>query len=70
MARVGDEEEVKKNIFTYEQWVLSINMKTKIVQHVESDWMRDWKSVRVSKSDSERLRESDRVTEWESEFWG
>ena len=29
MAQVGDKEEVKKNIFTYEQWVLSINMKTK-----------------------------------------
>ena len=35
-------------------------MKTKLVQHVESDWMRDWKSVRVRKSESER------EWEWES----
>ena len=43
-------------IFGYKQWVLSIEMKTKLVQHVENEWMRDWKSVRVRKS--ERLRES------------
>ena len=35
-------------------------MKTKLVQHVESEWMRDWKSVRVRKSESER------EWEWES----
>ena len=36
----GDEdEEVKKNIafFGYKQRLLSIEMKTKLVQHVESD---------------------------------
>jgi len=36
----GDEdEEVKKNIaiFGYKQSFLSINMKTKVVQHVESE---------------------------------
>ena len=31
-----EEEDVKKNIaiFTYKQWLLSIDMKTKVVQHV------------------------------------
>ena len=29
-------------IFGYKQWLLSIEMKTKLVQHVESDWMREW----------------------------
>ena len=36
----GDEEEgVKKtiDIFTYKQRILSIDMKTKVVQHVESE---------------------------------
>ena len=47
-------------IFAYKQRLLSIEMKTKLVQHVESDWMRDWKSVRVRKSESER------EWEWES----
>ena len=32
-------------------------MKTKVVQHVKSDSMRDWKSVRVRKSESEIARE-------------
>ena len=36
-------------------------MKTKLVQHVESDWMRDWKSVRVRKSENERVRECESV---------
>ena len=31
-------------IFGYKQRLLSIEMKTKLVQHVESEWMRDWKS--------------------------
>ena len=52
-------------ILTYKQWLLSIDMKTKVVQHVESDWMRDWKSVRV------RERECVRVRAWEceSDLW-
>ena len=35
----GDEEVKKKNIdiFTYKQRLLSINMKTKVVQHVKSE---------------------------------
>ena len=35
----GGEEEVKKSIaiFDYKQRILSIEMKTKLVQHVESD---------------------------------
>ena len=37
-------------------WVLSIEMKTKVVQHVKSDWMRDWMSVRVRKSEIVRVR--------------
>ena len=58
---------VKKNIsiFGNKQRLLSIEMKTKLVQHVESDWMRDWKSVRVRKSESERVR----VRKCESKFW-
>ena len=47
-------------IFGYKQRLLSIEIKTKVVKHVESDWMRDWKSVRVRKSESER------GWEWES----
>ena len=52
-------------IFAYKQRLLSIEMKTKLVQHVESEWMRDWKSVRV------RERECVRVRAWEceSDFW-
>ena len=49
--------------FCPKQWLLSIDMKTKLVQHVESDWMRDWKSVRVRKSEIARESES----EWD---WG
>ena len=30
------------------QQLPSIDMKTKVVQHVESEWMRDWKSERVT----------------------
>ena len=37
-------------------------MKTKVVQHVESDSMRDLKSVRVRKS--ERVRESERESDF------
>ena len=57
----GEGPEVKKSIaiFGYKQRLLSIEMKTKLVQHVESDWMRDWKSVRV--------RECVRVRAWECE---
>ena len=29
-------------IFSNKQRLLSLDMKTKLVQHVESDWMRDW----------------------------
>ena len=29
------------------EWLLSIDMKTKVVQHVKSDWMREWKSESV-----------------------
>ena len=50
-------------IFAYKQWLLCIDMKTKVVQHVESEWMREWKS------ESETLREweSVRMRECESE---
>ena len=46
---------VKKNIdiFIYKEWHLSIDIKTKVVQHVESDWMRGWKSVRVREFESD-----------------
>ena len=53
------EGEVKKTtaIFGYKQRILSIEMKTKLVQHVKNEWLRDWESVRVRKSESERLWE-------------
>ena len=38
--------------------LLSMDMKTKVVQHVESEWMREWKSESVSV----RECESERVT--------
>jgi len=52
----------KKSIafFDYKQWVFSIEMKTKLVHHVESDWMRDWKSARVRECESESVK----VREW------
>ena len=31
-------------------WALTL--ETKVVQHVESEWMRDWKSVSARKSES------------------
>ena len=46
-------------IFTYKQRLLSIDMKTKLVQHVESEWMRDWKSVRVRERECVRVRASE-----------
>ena len=49
--------------FGYKQRLLSIEMKTKLVQHVESDWMREWESVRVWECESVRVWEceSERV---------
>ena len=49
-AADGDDDDVKKTIGTFgnKQWLLSIYMKTKVVQHVK----REWKS-------SERVREWD-----------
>ena len=47
------------------EWLFSIEMKIKVVHHVESEWMRDWLSVRVRKSE----REWERVRECESDFW-
>ena len=47
-------------IFSYKQRLMSIDMKTKIVQHVKREWMREWESVRVWEC------ESARVWEWES----
>ena len=39
----GDEDDVQKSIaiFGYKQRLFSIEMKTKVVQHVKSDSMRD-----------------------------
>ena len=47
---------VKKSIdiFIYKEWHLSWEMKTNVVQHVESEWMRNCESERV-KSGSELL---------------
>ena len=49
---------LSKKIVRVREWLLSIDMKTKVVQHVKSDWMRDWMSVRVRKS--EIVRESEK----------
>ena len=56
-------------IFGNKQWVFSIEMKAKLVQHVESDWMREWESVRVWECESVRVWECEsvRVRECESE---
>ena len=48
-------------IFANKQRLLSIEMKTKVVQHVESDWMRDWKSVRVRECVRVRASECESV---------
>ena len=47
------------------EWLLSIDLKTKVVQHVKRDWMRDWMSVTVRKSKSEIVRESESEKVWE-----
>ena len=49
-ARVWESESVR-----VWEWLLSIEMKTKVVQHVKSDSMRDWKSVSVRKSERVRV---------------
>ena len=63
----ADDDDVKKKHcnFQQNQWLLIIDMKTKVVQHVESEWMRDWKSVRVRKSEIAREWDSEREWEWE-----
>ena len=50
-------ENVNAFFWQHKQWLLSLDMKTKLVQHVESDWMRDWESVRVRECESESVRE-------------
>ena len=39
------------DIFTYKQWLSCLDMKTKVVQHVESEWMREWKNEIVRASE-------------------
>ena len=34
-------------VWRWEEWFLRVDMKTKVVQHVESDWMREWENERV-----------------------
>ena len=84
-GRVMRRRRSKKNIaiFAYKQRLLSIEMKTKLVQHVESEWMRDWKSVRlrewllnidmktkvVQHVESEWKSESVRVRHWDMRVW-
>ena len=62
------DDEVKKSIVIigYKQWLLSIDMKTKVVQLVKSVWMRELESVRAKvvqhvKSDWVRACECERV---------
>ena len=47
------------DILTYKHWLLSIDMKTKVIQHVESEWMRDWKRVLQDIPVSQLFRHSD-----------
>ena len=56
-AAADDGDDVKKSIaiFAYKQRILSIDMKTKVFQQVETDWMSEW--------------ESERIREWEGDFW-
>ena len=51
----NSQERVPKNHWHFQQRLLSIDMKTNVVQHVESEWMRDWKSVRVRECECERV---------------
>ena len=44
-------------IFSNKQWLLSLDMKTKVVQHVEREWMREWESERVWECESVKVRE-------------
>ena len=55
-------------IFANKQRLLRIEMKTKLVLHVQSEWMRDWKSARKSERMWEWLSNIDisRMSEWES----
>ena len=48
----GADDEVKKSIaiFGYKQWLLSIDMKTKVVQHESK-----WEIERVWECESERM---------------
>ena len=41
-------------IFTYKQSIITIDMKTKVVLHVESAWIREWKSESVRECECER----------------
>ena len=41
----GGQKNKNIDILTYKHGLLSIDMKTKVIQHVESEWMRDWKRV-------------------------
>ena len=48
-------------IFGYKQRLMSIDMKTKLAQHVRRDWMRHWKSVKVWECESVRVWECESV---------
>ena len=52
------------DIFIYTEWHLSLDMKTKVVQQVESEWMREWESVREWECETLREWDSVRVREW------
>ena len=49
------------------EWLLSIEMKTKVVQHVKSEWMRDWKSVRVTFEHRDENKSCSACPEWVNE---
>ena len=61
-------------IFTYKQRLLSINMKTKVVQHVKSERLKECESERVWECESDfwayrwkqKLFSMSRESEWES----
>ena len=65
----GDAAAVKKSIdiFIYNEWHLSLDMKTKVVQHIKREWMRECESARVWECESVRVWECEIVRVWDSE---
>ena len=71
MPRVSKWESVRvRESEKMREWLLSIDMKTKVLQHVESDWMREWERVRVREcSGSQLLSDIQTFFSWEPALW-